>query len=153
MHRRRPGARRRLRARRRTTGTARCRVVTGGARGIGAAISTALAQSGAHVAVLDRDADAAVALAAGLTDHGWAASAHGVDIASSDDVRRLVADITDRFGPVESLVNNVGIDATGPFVDSTVADWDRLIAVNVLGAITCTRAVLDGMLERGRGRP
>ena len=127
-------------------------VVTGGARGIGAAISTALAESGAHVAVLDRDEAAAGALTAELTDQGWAASAHGVDVASADDVRRVLARIADRNGPVESLVNNVGIDATGPFVDSTVADWDRLIAVNVLGMITCTRAVLDGMLERGRGQ-
>ncbi len=127
-------------------------VVTGGARGIGAAISTVLAETGVHVAVLDRDAAGAAALVAGLAELGWAASAHGVDVASADDVRRVISDVAELHGPVESLVNNVGIDATGPFVESTAADWDRLIAVNVVGAITCTRAVLDGMLERGRGQ-
>jgi 2-hydroxycyclohexanecarboxyl-CoA dehydrogenase len=127
-------------------------VVTGGARGIGAAISTELAESGSHVAVLDRDPAAAADLSAALTRRGLAASAHAVDVASSDDVRAVLAGIVDRFGPVESLVNNVGVDATGPFVDSTPADWDRLLAVNVVGAITCTRAVLEGMLERGRGQ-
>ena len=127
-------------------------IVTGGARGIGAAISVAVAESGSHVAILDRDGAGAESVAADLAGRGLAASAHAVDVASSDDVRRVVTDVAERYGPVASLVNNVGIDATGPFAESTAAEWERLIAVNLKGTILCTRAVLDGMLERGAGQ-
>ena len=54
--------------------------------------------------------------------------------------------------PIEVLVNNAGIDVIQPFVDSTEETWERLVQINLLGTVRCTRAVLDGMRERGRGR-
>jgi 2-hydroxycyclohexanecarboxyl-CoA dehydrogenase len=128
-------------------------MVTGGGRGIGAAIADALAADGWDVAVCDVDTDAAASTAAGLVaGHEVRALGVTVDIADGDSVRAGVAAIESALGPVEALVNNAGIDVIKPFVDSTEDEWDRIIAVNLKGTILCCRAVLDGMIERGSGR-
>jgi 2-hydroxycyclohexanecarboxyl-CoA dehydrogenase len=128
-------------------------VITGGGRGIGAAIADGLAADGATVAVCDRDADAAAETATAVgSRHGGRAIAVAVDIADADSVRAAVDEVSERLGPVDVLVNNAGIDVVGRFVDSTVGSWDRIIAVNLRGTILMTRAVLDGMIERGGGR-
>src|SRR5688500_16230285 len=135
------------------TAEQRVAIVTGGARGIGAAIGDALATDGWAVAVWDVDLDAASAHAQALASaHGVAAHAVRVDISSTQEVREGVAEVEARLGPVEALVNNAGIDVIKPFVDSTEDEWDRIIAVNLKGTIACCRAVLDGMIERGSGR-
>jgi 2-hydroxycyclohexanecarboxyl-CoA dehydrogenase len=100
-------------------------MVTGAGRGIGEAIADALAAEGAAVA------------------------ACGLDGAS---VRAAVGLATSELGPIDILVNNAGIDVVELFVDSAEETWDRIIAVNLRGTITVTRAVLDGMIERGGGR-
>jgi len=131
----------------------RVAIVTGGARGIGAAIGDALAIDGWDVAVWDLDADAASRQADHLaTTHGVRAIGVLVDIADTDQVRAGVATVEAALGPVEALVNNAGIDVIKPFVDSTEDEWDRIIAVNLKGTIACCRAVLDGMIERESGR-
>lgn len=128
-------------------------VVTGGAGGIGRAIARHLGETGAKVAVLDLDGDRAdatagdVAATTGAPTLGVAA-----DVADSTNVRAAVAAVEDRLGPVGILVNNAGVDRIGPFVDSTEEDWDLLLQVNLRGTITCSRAVLDGMVHRGSGR-
>jgi 2-hydroxycyclohexanecarboxyl-CoA dehydrogenase len=125
-------------------------LVTGGARGIGAAICAELAARGAAVAVADLDAAAAATHAAGLP--GGAAAGVPMDVADPGSVRRGVAAAEDAVGPLTALVNNAGIDVVGPFLDSSPEAWDRLIAVNLRGTIDVTRAVLDGMVQRGSGR-
>src|SRR5437764_1412214 len=126
----------------------RVAMVTGAGRGIGEAIAGALAAAGAAVAVCDLDGDSAAAAAAKL------ARAIGVqmDVTDSVAVRSAVARISEELGPIDILVNNAGWDKVEPFVDSTEATWDRIIAVNLKGPIVCARAVLDGMLGRGRGK-
>ncbi len=131
----------------------RVAVVTGGARGIGAAIADALARDGWSVAVWDVAGDAAAATAAALVaDHGVPATGFDVDITSTEAVQRGVAAVEAELGPIEALVNNAGIDVIKPFIDSTEEEWDRIIAVNLKGTIRCCRAVLDGMMARGSGR-
>jgi 2-hydroxycyclohexanecarboxyl-CoA dehydrogenase len=128
-------------------------LVTGAARGIGAAIAGALAAGGWSVAVGDLDAAGAVATAASLAEaHGVPAVGVGMDIADLGAVRAAVARVERELGPVEALVNNAGIDVIKPFVESTEDEWDRIIAVNLRGTIGCCRAVLDGMIERQSGR-
>jgi 2-hydroxycyclohexanecarboxyl-CoA dehydrogenase len=128
-------------------------LVTGAARGIGAAIADALAADGWSVAVGDLDAAGAAATAAALSEaHGVPAVGIGVDIADLGAVRAAVARVERELGPVEALVNNAGIDVIRPFVESTEDEWDRIIAVNLRGTIGCCRAVLDGMIERQSGR-
>lgn len=127
-------------------------VVTGGARGIGAAICEALARDGWSIAVCDVNLDTAKETAARLTaDHGVKTTAVNVDISSPDQVRKAFAEVEEQLGPITGLVNNAGVDVIKPFVDSTEEEWDRIIAVNLKGTISCCRAVLDGMIERGAG--
>jgi len=128
-------------------------VVTGGGRGIGAAIAARLATEGATVAVCDLDAATADATAQALTGaHGVTAIGVGLDIADEDSVRSGVGAVTGRLGPVDLLVNNAGIDVIGPFLDGNVRDWDRIIAVNLRGTILMSRAVLGSMTAGGGGR-
>jgi len=136
-----------------TNEAARVALVTGGARGIGAAIARALAADEWAVAIADLDGEAAaetagqIAAAAGVPALGVA-----VDIADGASVHAVTARVEAELGTIGALVNNAGIDVIKPFVDSTEDEWDRIIAVNLKGTITCCRAVLDGMIERGAGR-
>jgi 2-hydroxycyclohexanecarboxyl-CoA dehydrogenase len=133
--------------------TARVALVTGGARGIGAAISHALAGDGWSVAIGDLDEEHAVDTAATIGDsHGVATAGYGMDIADVAAVGAVVERIATDLGPVQALVNNAGIDVIKPFVESSEDEWDRIIAVNLKGTIGCCRAVLDGMIERRSGR-
>jgi 2-hydroxycyclohexanecarboxyl-CoA dehydrogenase len=127
----------------------RCVVVTGAARGIGRAIVERMVAEGAAVAVTDLDGDSAAATAAEV---GGTTLPLALDVADDAAVRTAIAAITDRLGPIDVLVNNAGWDRIEPFVDSEPETWDRVIAINLRGPITMTRAVLDGMIERGRGR-
>jgi len=134
-------------------GQGRVAAVTGGARGIGAAITHALAVDGWTVAVCDIDEGAAITQAALLSErHGVGAAGIGIDIASLESVRRAVRRIEDEVGPVVAWVNNAGIDIIKPFVDSTEEEWDRIIAVNLKGTIACCHAVIGPMIERQEGR-
>ncbi|WP_371667987.1 glucose 1-dehydrogenase [Streptomyces sp. NBC_00289] len=128
-------------------------LVTGAGRGIGEAIAEALAVGGASVAVCDVDAEAAGKVAARLTEqYGVRAAGVGADISDSAAVRAAVGRAEAELGPVGILVNNAAVDVIGRFVDSDEETWDRIIAVNLRGTITVTRAVLDSMIERGGGR-
>ena len=128
-------------------------LVTGAARGIGAAVASRLAADGLAVAVCDLDGAAAEAVAAGIAkEHGVAALGVAVDISDGRAVASAVARVSGELGPVDVLVNNAAIDVIERFVDSAESTWDRILAVNLRGTIAMTRAVLDPMIERGRGR-
>ena len=128
-------------------------LVTGAGRGIGAAIAAELAARGHRIAVCDVDRAAAADTAAAIAEqHDVKTAAVVADIADSAAVRAAIAETEAGIGPVDVLVNNAAIDVLGRFVDSAERDWDRIIGVNLRGTITVTRAVLDGMIERERGR-
>jgi 2-hydroxycyclohexanecarboxyl-CoA dehydrogenase len=124
-------------------------LVTGAARGIGAAIAQRLAQAGATVVVADLDGDAASATAGGLPGKAVGVA---LDVSSSASVGEALARVSADVGAPDILVNNAGIDVIKPFVDSTEDEWDRIIAVNLKGPINCCRAVIDTMIERKAGR-
>lgn len=130
----------------------RVAIVTGGAQGIGEAIARRLASERAQVAILDIQDEKAQAVAGDISSGGEKAVAVKMDIADAFDVRRAVKVVEDTLGRVDVLINNVGWDKAGPFVDTGEELWDRVIAINLRGPITATRAVLDGMIERGYGR-
>ena len=118
-------------------------LVTGGARGIGAAACRRFVEEGARVVVCDIDGDAARATADSI-----GAAALRLDIADRGAVLRAV----DETGPLDVLVNNAGWDRFRPFLDTDPAFWERVIAVNLTGALNMLHAVLPGMVERGAGR-
>jgi 2-hydroxycyclohexanecarboxyl-CoA dehydrogenase len=124
-------------------------LVTGAARGIGAAIARAAAEAGATVALGDVAVASARETAAAI---GAGALALGMDVSDVRSVRSAVERAEAQLGPIDVLVNNAGIDVIGPFLESDEATWERLWAVNLRGTLLATHAVLPGMLARGHGR-
>jgi NAD(P)-dependent dehydrogenase (short-subunit alcohol dehydrogenase family) len=118
-------------------------LVTGGASGIGAAISRRLAAEAAEVVIGDLNADGAQQVAAEI-----GAEAAALDVADPE----LVASVVAAHGPFEILVNNAGTDDFAFFTDMTPERWRRLLAINLEGVFACTHAVLPAMQEAGYGR-
>jgi NAD(P)-dependent dehydrogenase (short-subunit alcohol dehydrogenase family) len=127
--------------------------VTGGTRGIGAAISRSFAEQGAIVAAgYGRDAEHAAALLEELRDHGTEASVHQGNIGSSEDCRRTISEVIDQHGRLDILVNNAGITIDKTVLKMTDEDWYKVLAVNLSGAFFMSQAALPHMIERGTGR-
>jgi 2-hydroxycyclohexanecarboxyl-CoA dehydrogenase len=129
------------------TTSPRTALVTGAARGIGAAIATELAAGGHRVAVADILDDAAKQTAAaidGIAVH--------LDVTDSASVSAAVAQAEELIGPLEILVNNAGWDEFKAFLDTEEPLWDQIIEINYKGCLRCCRAVVPGMVERGYGR-
>jgi 2-hydroxycyclohexanecarboxyl-CoA dehydrogenase len=130
----------------------RVALVTGGARGIGEAISKALAGDGFSVAVGDLRVPEAQATATAIRDSGGKAIAIELDVTSSKSVRAGIAAANEAFGPVDVLVNNAGWDDLKPFVQTDEEFWDRVLEVNFKGALRLTHGVLPRMIDRRWGR-
>jgi NAD(P)-dependent dehydrogenase (short-subunit alcohol dehydrogenase family) len=127
--------------------------VTGGTRGIGAAITESLADQGAVVAAgYGRNQDAAQAFCDKVTDKGLQVSVHQGNVGSAEDCRRTVGEVIDRHGRLDILVNNAGITIDKTVLKLTDEDWYKVLAVNLSGAFFMSQAVLPHMLERGTGR-
>jgi 2-hydroxycyclohexanecarboxyl-CoA dehydrogenase len=127
-------------------------VVTGGGGGIGGATCKRLAAEGAQVAVFDLNGAAAGKVAADIVAAGGQAQAFVCDIARLADVQQAVAGAESALGPIATLVNNAGWDVFKPFTKTTPQDWDKLIAINLTGALNMHYAVLPGMVARKAGR-
>jgi NAD(P)-dependent dehydrogenase (short-subunit alcohol dehydrogenase family) len=128
-------------------------VVTGGGRGIGAAVAAELARHGATLTLMGRDAAVLEARAATLAS-GYGVPVHAVrcDVANERAVEAAFTEARSRAGDPLVLVNNAGVAEGAPLRDTTLAMWERMLAVNLTGTFLCSRAVLDAMLEAGWGR-
>lgn len=127
-------------------------IVTGGGGGIGGATSRRFAAEGARVAVFDMNLEAAEKVAAEIRATGGKAAAFQCDITLRAQVDAAVAAAGSQLGPIDVLVNNAGWDIFKPFVKTVPAEWDKLIAINLTGALHMLHAVLPGMAERKYGR-
>jgi NAD(P)-dependent dehydrogenase (short-subunit alcohol dehydrogenase family) len=132
--------------------TGRTALVTGAARGIGHAIAMALGQAGARVGVCDLDAEAAEAAAARLREVGIEAVGVGADVADEAQVQAMVGQVQAMLGGVDILVNNAGIVSTGPLLEVTTAEWNRVMAIDLNSVFFCAKAVLPDMMARQSGR-
>jgi len=131
----------------------RVAIVTGGARGIGAAITTALANSGVHVAAgYSSNAKAADELAGKLQAEGASVSVHQGNVGEPADCNRVVDEVMTLRGRVDYLINNAGITVDKTLRKMTVEDWHAVLRINLSGAFYMSKAVLEHMLERGFGR-
>lgn len=128
---------------------ARHAFVTGGGRGIGAAIARRLVADGLRVTVAGRRLDVVQALAAEDPEHLHAVA---VDVADAAQVGAALAAAAARFGPVQVLVNNAGQAESTPFLKMDAALWQRMLEVNLTGTMLCTQAALPAMLAAGWGR-
>lgn len=127
-------------------------VVTGGGGGIGGASCRRFAAEGARVAVLDLNPDTAGEVADAIVAAGGTARAFCCDITDRASVDAAVAATEAGLGPIDVLVNNAGWDVFKPFVKTEPAHWERLIAINLTGALHMHHAVLPLMAARRRGR-
>ena len=127
-------------------------IVTGGTRGIGAAVAALLAEHGAAVVVSGRDAGRLQNAVRELEERG--ASVHGVvaDAAKREDADRLVEAAKERYGRLDLLVNNAGITRDGLLIRMKDDDWDRVMEVNLRGAFLMTRAAAKLMVRQRSGR-
>ena len=127
--------------------------VTGGTRGIGAAICRSFAEQGAIVAAgYSRDAERADQLLDLLSSHDVDASVHQGNVGSAEDCRRTIQEVIDTHGRLDILVNNAGITIDKTVLKMTDEDWYKVIAVNLSGAFFMSQAVLPHMIESGSGR-
>jgi NAD(P)-dependent dehydrogenase (short-subunit alcohol dehydrogenase family) len=128
-------------------------LVTGAAQGIGRCIAEFLARDGASVMLADIQSAAVAAVARELVQAGSTAAAVDVDIAEPASAGRMIERTLDRFGTIDVLVNNAGIDAPPGHAWELPEDhWRQIIDVDLSGAWWCTRAVIPHMIERRRGR-
>ncbi|MFB6105593.1 MAG: SDR family NAD(P)-dependent oxidoreductase [Halobacteriaceae archaeon] len=134
----------------------RTALVTGAGRGNGRATALELARNGAAVVVNDLDADPAEETAAEIRDAGGEAVAVPADVSDEEAVAAMVAEGTAALGDVDVLVNNAGVGAAGPFLDSPGEEsrdrFELNLDVHLWGAINCTQAVVDPMVEQGYGK-
>ncbi len=127
-------------------------VVTGGASGIGRAISLQLARDGADISVWDLDGDGAGETVGMIAEAGGRAIACVGDAASADDIAASAARTRAELGPVSILVNNAGITDFRRFEDISEAMLERMLRINVMGPFLCTQAIIPDMLAAGWGR-
>ena len=132
----------------------RIAIVTGGANGIGRATSLRLANEGAEVVIADLEIGPAKKVADEIMELGREALAIEVDVAKSEDAKRMAAAALDAFGKVDILCNIAGGPAPEqvPFNEKKEEVWDRVIAVNLKGQLNCAREVINHMIERRYGK-
>ena len=127
-------------------------MVTGGAQGIGKAISSALAGQGAKVAIVDIDNAVAGQTADEINRQNATAIAIQADITDPEKVKQAVAGVREQFGAVDVLVNNAGWDRMMSFVETTPDFWDKVIDINYKGVLNCVYAVIHDMIEKNSGK-
>ncbi|MFQ5970840.1 MAG: SDR family NAD(P)-dependent oxidoreductase [Alphaproteobacteria bacterium] len=127
-------------------------VVTGAGNGIGRTAAIAFAEAGAHVAVTDRDRDAAERVSQEISDAGGVAYALELDVSEPQAIEGVVDHIVGELGTIHVLVNNAGISSRRPTEELSLEEWNRVVAINMTGAFVACRAVAPHMFGHGNGR-
>lgn len=131
--------------------TGRRAIVTGGANGIGFAISCRLAEAGATVLVADKDGEAAQKASQELKDYGYKAYFTRCDVSQEEEVKAMVNTAEEQIGGIDILVSNAGIYPRIPLGEMTGCDFEKVISVNLAGTFLCSRYASEKMIEQGRG--
>ena len=133
--------------------TERVAIVTGGSKGLGEAMAVGLASAGASIVVTSRNAEEASAAAAQIAaDFGRPAIAFEADVTSTEDCARVVAETMTRFGRIDALINNAGINIRGPIEELTLEQFQQVQNINVDGVWLMSQAVIPHMKSAGYGR-
>ena len=130
-------------------------IVTGGAGDIGSVYAEALCSTGASVVIADLNLEASTAVADTLTAEGFRAAGLQVDVRSEASTAEMAASTIEHFGGIDILINNAAIMTDLPpfgLTNMPVAEWDRVLNVNLRGPLLCTQAVIESMEARGGGR-
>jgi NAD(P)-dependent dehydrogenase (short-subunit alcohol dehydrogenase family) len=130
----------------------RAAIVTGGGQGIGHALALGLAREGAHVVVADIQEERALGTAGEVQRLGRRGLGLKVDVSDLREISRLVERTLEELGRIDILVNNAGIALPTPFLETSEADWDRIMEVNLKAAFFCSQAVARVMVHQGGGK-
>ncbi len=134
-----------------TSTSPRRALITGASSGIGKATALAFARSGIHLALVGRSSEKLASIAAAVRAVGAEAQTYPLDLAAIDQVKDRVAAIATEFGPLDLLVNCAGMGYTGDLLTTSLADWQRVIDLNLTSVFQCIQAVLPGMRDRRQG--
>jgi NAD(P)-dependent dehydrogenase (short-subunit alcohol dehydrogenase family) len=126
-------------------------IVTGAGSGIGRSVARHLAAEGARVVVADLNRATALETSAQIKESSGKAIAIQVDVSSPTQVTTLASQSLERWGQIDILVNSAGVSGGHPFLEMEVAEWDRVLSVNLKGAFLCSQAVARAMVQAGRG--
>jgi NAD(P)-dependent dehydrogenase (short-subunit alcohol dehydrogenase family) len=126
-------------------------LISGGATGMGGASSRLFAAEGAAVGIVDRNVEAGLAMVAEIQAAGGRAAFAEADVSDEAQVQHAVAQVGAALGPITVLFNHAGTITIKPFLETTLGDWDRLMAINVTSMFLMTRAVLPQMIAAGGG--
>lgn len=131
--------------------TKKTAIVTGGAMGIGFGIAQRLAQAGASVVIADLDEAKATEASEKLNSQGYIATGIKCDVSEENDVKNLISQTVSKFGSVDILINNAGIYPTIPLSKMQLADFEKVLSVNLIGAFICTKYAAEQMIIQGNG--
>jgi 2-hydroxycyclohexanecarboxyl-CoA dehydrogenase len=134
------------------TGTGRVAIVTGGGAGIGRAIVGRLARDGFKVGVIDVDSDAAEQAAKAIESEGGVARGYRADVSDREQVDAAVAAVRSDLGPLSVVVANAAVALLQPFLEMTLDQWNRTLAINLTGTFNVVQSVLPDLVEAGWGR-
>ncbi len=126
-------------------------IVTGGAVGIGYGISYRLAEAGAKVVIANRTEAEGAHAANDLSGKGWKAAAIRTDVSVEESVKQLVNETVKKYGTIDILVNNAGVYPGIPLRQMTLADFEKVIAINLKGVFLCTKYASEQMIKQGEG--
>lgn len=126
-------------------------LITGASSGIGKATALAFAKAGIHVALVSRSQSKLEAVAQAARETGVTAGVYTLDLAAVEQVKDGIGAITAEFGPIDILVNNAGMGYTGTIMETPLADWQRVIDLNLTSVFQCIQGILPSMRERGSG--
>jgi glucose 1-dehydrogenase len=125
-------------------------LVTGASSGIGAAVAIGLGEAGANVMVnFSSNKDAAAEVVEKIQSFGVQALSFGANVSNEPEVKNMFAELYARFGTIDILVNNAGLQQDAPFHEMTLAQWTKVIDVNLTGQFLCAREAINEMLRRG----
>lgn len=127
-------------------------LITGAARGIGAAIASKLADFGCRVVLSDIDVVGAERAAQEITNSGGEAAALGADVATFTQAENLIKETIDKFAKIDILVNNAGITRDNLLMRMSESEWDAVLTVNLKGTFNCTKAVIRPMMKQRSGK-
>jgi 2-hydroxycyclohexanecarboxyl-CoA dehydrogenase len=127
-------------------------VVTGGGQGLGRGIALALAGQGADVALVDIKEETANQVKAEIEAMGRKAIVCKVDVGNLEECQKMAETVVNTFGKISILINDAAVDRIEPFTQNTVDWWNKVIGVNLVGTINCSRVVLDNMITNKSGR-
>lgn len=126
-------------------------LITGASSGIGKATALAFAKAGINLALVSRESEKLAAVAAAAREVGVKAEAFPLDLSKIDQVQNSISAIVAEFGPVDILVNNAGMGYTASLTDTPLADWQKVLDLNLTSVWQCIQGILPSMHDRGSG--